>query len=290
MDHTPFLVTPGTKIRLKDFDPADTGTYRSERAAERTLTRDLHTLRHLQNVLFAQHRYGLLVILQGMDAAGKDGIIRHVISGGNPNWFTTKSFKAPSREELRHDFLWRCWHALPERGTIAFFNRSHYEETVVVRVHPELLTFQSLPPETTGPKLWKERYRSINDMERHLTNNGFLVLKFFLHISKAEQKKRFTKRIAKREKNWKFSLEDIKKRAQWKTYMRVYEDVFEHTSTEYAPWQIVPADHKWFARALITNAIVEQLKALNLEYPTINRENRNDFLEAKVLLKSEKGK
>ncbi|MGI8784609.1 MAG: polyphosphate kinase 2 family protein [Acidobacteriota bacterium] len=287
MKHDHFVVQPGKKIRLKDHDPAFTGSYKNKAQATATLRKNIERLSKYQDKLYAQDTYALLVILQAMDAAGKDGAIRHVMSGVNPQGTQVFSFKTPSTEELDHDFLWRTTKALPERGRIGIFNRSYYEEVLIVRVHPEILSSQRLPPEVSGKSIWKRRFEDINQFEKHLVNSGTVVLKFFLHLSKEEQKRRFLARINTPEKNWKFSLSDAKERAHWDEYMDAFEDVFNHTSTEWAPWHIIPADHKWFTRTVVADLIIEKLKSLKLRYPVISAEHRQGLLEAKQLLESE---
>jgi PPK2 family polyphosphate:nucleotide phosphotransferase len=222
-----------------------------------------------------------------MDAAGKDGTIKHVMSGVNPQGCQVFSFKAPSSEELDHDYLWRCFRALPERGRIGIFNRSYYEEVLIARVHPEILAGQQLPESLKDKQIWNRRFEEINNFEKYLVNNGIIVLKFFLNVSKQAQKKRFLERIDLPEKNWKFSAGDAKERAFWDDYMNAYEDMFNHTSTEWAPWHIIPADHKWFTRLAVATVITNQLKSLNLKYPTVNEAHKKDLVEAKALLEAE---
>ena len=282
----PFRITDGTKFRLKKRDPADTLDFEADERprAEEALAQGVELLRHLQDKLYAQDRWSVLIIFQAMDAAGKDGAIKNVMSGVNPQGCEVSSFKAPSAEELDHDFLWRCAKRLPERGRIGIFNRSYYEETLVVRVHPEYLAGQKLPEKTKPKDLWKQRYKTISNFERHLTHNGTLVLKFFLHISKEEQRQRFLKRIEDPEKNWKFSLKDIEERQHWDEYMNAYEDTIRNTASKYAPWYVVPADHKWFTRLVVASAIVQNLNALDLEYPSLNKEEMKELETAKQAL------
>jgi PPK2 family polyphosphate:nucleotide phosphotransferase len=287
MDHEPFIVPPGKKIRLKDYDPGYTGKFKGKNEALEKLQEDVEQLSKYQDVLYAQNTYALLIILQAMDAAGKDGTIRHVMSGVNPQGCQVFSFKSPSAEELDHDYLWRSKKALPERGRIGIFNRSYYEEVLVVRVHPEILNLQQLPPEAKEKNIWKRRFQDINDFERYLHNNGIITLKFFLNVSHEEQKRRFLKRIMTPEKNWKFSLSDAKERGFWHEYMAAYEDMFNHTSTEHAPWHIIPADHKWFTRAAVADVIISKLKSLKLSYPTVSEEHRQNLLKAKEMLENE---
>ena len=289
MNHEHFIVPPGKKIRLKDYDPGFTAHYQNKDEASAKLRKDIERLAKYQDVLYAQNTYALLVVLQAMDTAGKDGIIRHVMSGVNPQGTQVHSFKTPSAEELDHDFLWRNMRALPERGGIGIFNRSYYEEVLIVRVHPEILDLQKLPPALKGKNIWKQRFDEINNFEKYLVRNGIVVLKFFLNLSKEEQKRRLLARINTPEKNWKFSLTDAKERAHWDDYMMAFEDAFNHTSTEHAPWHIVPADHKWFTRTVVADIIVEKLKALKLRYPAISKEHRQHLLKAKKLLENEPG-
>ncbi|MGH9943250.1 MAG: polyphosphate kinase 2 family protein [Pyrinomonadaceae bacterium] len=287
MNHEPFLVPPGKKIRLKDYDPAFTGKYKEKSEAQTKLKEDIGRLAEYQDMLYAQNNHALLIVLQAMDAAGKDGTIRHVMSGVNPQGTQVFSFKTPSAEELDHDFLWRSMKALPERGRIGIFNRSYYEEVLIVRVHPEILNFQQLPAEIKDKQIWKRRFEDINNFEQYLVRNGVHVLKFFLHVSKAEQKRRFLARIDTPAKNWKFSLGDAKERGHWDDYMDAYEDAFNHTSTEHAPWHIIPADHKWFTRAAVADIIITKLKSLDLSYPVVSAEHRTNLLQAKEVLENE---
>ena len=282
----PYRITDGTKFRLKKMDPAETLDFAADEKprAEDELTQGVELLRHLQDKLYAQDRWSVLIIFQAMDAAGKDGAIKNVMSGVNPQGCEVSSFKAPSAEELDHDFLWRCAKRLPERGRIGIFNRSYYEETLVVRVHPEYLAGQKLPEKIKPKDLWKQRYKTISNFERHLTHNGILVLKFFLHISKEEQRQRFLKRIEDPDKNWKFSLKDVEERQHWDEYMDAYEDTIRNTASNYAPWYVVPADHKWFTRLVVASAIVKNLNALNLEYPSLNEEELKELETAKQAL------
>ena len=286
MNHDHFIVPPGKKIQLKDYDPGFTGEFKHKEDALSDLREDVVRLAELQDILYAQDTYALLIIFQAMDAAGKDGVIKYVMSGVNPQGCQVFSFRGPSAEELDHDYLWRTMKALPERGRIGIFNRSYYEEVLVVRVHPEILGAQRLPPEGKE-NIWKKRFEEINDFERYLVRNGIIVLKFFLHVSKEEQKRRFLKRIMTPEKNWKFSLNDVKERACWDHYMEAFEDAFNHTSTEWAPWHIIPADHKWFTRAAVADIIVAKLKSLDLSYPVLTEEHRQDLLTAKEILDNE---
>ena len=287
MRHDHFIVRPGTAIRLTDYDPGFTGSYKTKKEASAKLRKDVKRLAKYQDVLYAQNTYALLVMLQAMDTAGKDGTIRHVMSGVNPQGTQVHSFKAPSAAELDHDFLWRSMKALPERGGIGIFNRSYYEEVLVVRVHKEILDLQRLPPSAKGEGTWKHRFDEINYFEKYLVRNGIVVLKFFLNLSKEEQKRRLLARINTPEKNWKFSLADAKERAYWDDYMNAFEDIFNHTSTEWAPWYIIPADNKWFTRTVVADVIIEKLKSLKLSYPAVSEEHRQHLLEAKELLENE---
>ncbi len=287
MKHKNFIVPSKKKIRLADYDPAYTGKYSDHEETDDKLQKDLGELWQLQNTLYAQDTYALLVIFQAMDAAGKDGAVKHVMSGVNPQGCQVFSFKAPSSEELDHDYMWRAMKALPERGRIGIFNRSYYEEALVVRVHPEILAAQRLPAkEKNKKKLWRKRFEDINNVERYLSRNGIVILKFFLNVSKEEQKKRFLERIDTQEKNWKFSAGDVKERAHWDEYMQAYEDVFNHTSTPWAPWYIIPADNKWFTRTAVADIIVSKLKSLDLKYPTLSKEKMEELLKAKEMLEN----
>ncbi|HEX8495254.1 MAG TPA: polyphosphate kinase 2 family protein [Pyrinomonadaceae bacterium] len=287
MNHDHFIVPPGKKIRLKDYDPNYTGNYETKDEALVKLQEDQRRLAKYQDVLYAQNQHSLLIIFQAMDAAGKDGAIEHVMSGVNPQGCQVFSFKQPSSEELDHDYLWRSSKALPERGRIGIFNRSYYEEVLIVRVHPEILNFQQLPLDLRDKNIWKRRFEEINNFEHYLTNNGIVVIKFFLNVSKEEQKRRFLKRIMTPEKNWKFSLGDAKERGHWDQYMEAYEDMFNHTSTKHAPWYIIPADHKWFTRAAVADVIISKLKSMKLSYPTVSEEHRQSLLKAKEMLENE---
>jgi PPK2 family polyphosphate:nucleotide phosphotransferase len=287
MNHEHFIVPPDKKIRLKDYDPGFTANYETKDEALVKLQQDVGRLAKYQDVLYAQNTHALLIIFQAMDAAGKDGAIEHVMSGVNPQGCQVFSFKQPSSEELDHDYLWRSSKALPERGRIGIFNRSYYEEVLIVRVHPEILNLQQLPAEARDKSIWKRRFEEMNNFEHYLVNNGIVVLKFFLHVSKEEQKRRFLKRIVTPEKNWKFSLGDAKERGFWDQYMDAYEDMFNHTSTKHAPWYIIPADHKWFTRAAVADVIIDKLKSLKLSYPTVSEEHRQELLKAKEVLENE---
>ncbi len=287
---TPFRITDDRDFRLKHIDPGETlglGSEDKPRAKE-ALAMGVEALAQLQDMLYAQDRWAVLLIFQAMDAAGKDGTIKHVMSGVNPQGCQVYSFKAPSSEELDHDFLWRCMKYVPQRGRIGIFNRSYYEETLVVRVHPELLERQTLPPELVTKDIWKERFRDIRNFERYLTHNGVVILKFFLHVSKGEQKRRFLERLEKPEKNWKFSADDIKERAFWDDYMVAYEDMIRHTASPEAPWYVVPADNKWFTRIAVAAAVIETLDALNLRYPKVSKEKLKELAAARQVLIGDK--
>jgi PPK2 family polyphosphate:nucleotide phosphotransferase len=287
MNHDHFLVPPGKKISLKDYDPDYTGEFENKEQAETKLREDVLRLASYQDVLYAQNTYSLLIIFQAMDASGKDSTIKHVMSGVDPQGCQVFSFKSPSAEELDHDYLWRSMKSLPERGRIGIFNRSYYEEVLVVRVHPEILASQQLPPERKTENIWRRRFEEINHFERYLTHNGIVILKFFLNVSKEKQRSRFLKRINTPEKNWKFSLNDVKERRFWDDYMAAYEDMFNHTSTEEAPWYIIPADNKWFMRTAVADVIITKLASLNLSYPTVSEEHRQNLLKAKEILEQE---
>ena len=284
MNYDRLLVPAGKTIKLKDYDPAYTGKFPAKEDAAEKLQSDIVKLAALQEVLYAQNTYALLLVFQAMDAAGKDGVIKHVMSGVNPQGCQVVSFKTPSAEELAHDYLWRSMKQVPERGRIGIFNRSYYEEALVVRVHPEILANQKIPRALVGKDIWKERFEQINAFEKYLTRNGTVILKFFLNVSNKEQKKRFLERIDTPEKNWKFSSADVRERAFWKDYMKAYEDVFSNTSTEWAPWHIIPADRKWFTRTAVADIIVRTLDSLNLKYPTLDAEHLKGLKEARTIL------
>ena len=282
----PFRVTDGTGFRLKDIDPGDTLDLASEDKprAKEALATGIEVLAELQDMLYAQDRWAVLLVFQAMDAAGKDGTIKHVMSGVNPQGCQVYSFKAPSAEDLDHDFLWRCMKYVPERGRIGIFNRSYYEETLVVRVHREFLEKETLPPELVTKDIWTERFQDIRSFERYLTRNGVVIRKFFLHVSKKEQKRRFLERLEDPEKNWKFSANDIKERAFWNDYMKAYEDMIRDTATKNAPWYVVPADNKWFTRIVVAAAVIEALDALDLHYPKVSKEKLKELTAAKRAL------
>jgi PPK2 family polyphosphate:nucleotide phosphotransferase len=279
-----YCVSDGGKFRLKDFDPAETHGVKSEKHAENVLEHSAALASQMQEKLYAQDRWALLLIFQGMDAAGKDGSIKHVMSGVNPQGCDVFSFKAPTHEELDHDYLWRCHRVMPERGKIGIFNRSYYEEMLVVRVHPGLLDGERLPERSITKHIWRERYEDIKAFERYLTRNGVVIRKFFLHISKKEQKKRFLERLEDSKKNWKFSMGDIKERGFWKDYMEAYEEMVQNTATKYAPWYVIPADNKWFSRVVIAAAIVEALHDLDLAFPDVDKKKKKELEEIKEAL------
>ena len=280
MNQEPFLVPSGKKIALKDYDTEFTGRFSDKSEATEKLVKDVAALEELQDLLYAQGRTSLLIVLQAMDAAGKDSVVKHVMSGVNPQGVTVTSFKSPSSLELDHDFLWRHVLALPRRGMIGIFNRSYYEEALVVRVHPEFLANERLPKDETSGNIWKHRFEDINNFERYLSRNGTAVVKFFLHVSQKEQRKRFLARLQDPEKHWKFSSADLKERARWKEYMEAYEDVISNTSTEWAPWYVIPADHKWFTRAAVADILVQTMKDLKLSVPEVSEEKEKEFAEA----------
>ncbi len=282
----PFRVTDGKDFRLKDFDPDDTldlGSQDKPRAKE-ALVMGVEALAQLQDMLYAQDSWAVLLIFQAMDAAGKDSTIKHVMSGVNPQGCEVTSFKAPSPEDLDHDYLWRCAKHLPARGRIGIFNRSYYEETLVVRVHSEMLERQKIPSELIAKDIWKERFKDIRGFERYLTRNGVVIRKFFLHVSKKEQRRRFLERLENPEKNWKFSASDLKEREFWDDYMEAYEDMIRHTATEDAPWYVVPADNKWFTRVVVAAAVVSTLGSLDLAYPKVGPEKLKALAAARRAL------
>jgi PPK2 family polyphosphate:nucleotide phosphotransferase len=281
-----FRIDNGKSFRLKSVDPADTGKLTKEEAAAE-LERGIESLRGMQEKLYAQDRWAILLIFQAMDAAGKDSTIKHVMSGINPQGCEVYSFKTPSAEELDHDFLWRTTRHLPERGRIGIFNRSYYEEMLIVRVHRQLLERQKLPPRLVTEHIWKERFEDVNAFERYLTRNGVVIRKFFLHVSKEEQKKRFLQRIDNPDKNWKFTMDDVRERAYWDEYMAAYEEMIRHTATDHAPWYVVPADNKWFTRLVVSAAIIDALDELDLAFPKIDEENRQKLAEARAMLEGE---
>jgi PPK2 family polyphosphate:nucleotide phosphotransferase len=285
----PYRIARGASFRLKDFDPDDTGGLKDEDKprAQEALQAGREALAQLQGMLYADNRWSVLLIFQAMDAAGKDGAIKHVMSGVDPHGVQVYSFKQPSAEELDHDWLWRCWRALPERGRIGIFNRSYYEEVLIVKVHPEILASQKLPKTLVGKDIWDERYRSIRDMERHLARNGTLILKFFLNMAKGEQKKQFLQRVDDPAKNWKFAAADVRERAHWNAYMAAYESMIRETAAPHAPWYVVPADSKWYTRIVVAAAIVDALVSLDLTYPKLDKSKRAELAAAKEALLTE---
>jgi PPK2 family polyphosphate:nucleotide phosphotransferase len=284
----PYCITDGQDFRLKNVDPSDTRPLKPEdkARAKETLQTGIETLAKLQDMLYAQDSWAVLLIFQAMDAAGKDGAIKHVMSGINPQGCQVASFKAPSAEEQDHDYLWRCQKRLPERGHIGIFNRSYYEEVLVVRVHPELLDKQKLPSTLVSKKIWDQRFEDICAFERYLTRNGIAIRKFFLHISHAEQKRRFLERLDTPEKNWKFSAADIAERRYWREYMAAYQDMIRATATPWAPWYVVPADHKWFTRAVVAGAVIDALASLDLRYPEVDKGQRAELAAARQALRA----
>src|SRR5215207_3231806 len=283
-----FRVKPDTNVDLKDHPTDFTADYTDKEEAKKDLEENVQKLRGLQDVLYAQDQQALLIIFQAMDAAGKDGAIEHVMSGVNPQGVSVVSFKQPSDEELSHDFLWRCAKNLPERGRIGIFNRSHYEEVLVVRVHPQILESQHLPEAVRSDKqIWKKRFEQTRNFESNLAANGTHILKFFLNVSKKEQKKRFLSRIEETDKNWKFSMGDVKERGFWDDYMKAYADAIGNTSTRHAPWYIIPADKKWFTRLAVSEVIVQKLESMNLRYPEVSEAHKAELAEAKKMLEGE---
>ena len=284
----PFCITNGEKFRLKDFDPADTRGIRSKKQAEDLLDERVGLLSHMQEKLYAQDRWALLLIFQAMDAAGKDGAIKHVMSGVNPQGCDVFSFKSPSNEELNHDYLWRTHKCIPERGKIGIFNRSYYEEVLVVRVHPPFLRAQKLPDRLITKHIWEERYEDINAYERYLTRNGVVIRKFFLHVSKEEQKKRFLERLEDSKKNWKFSMADVQERSFWKDYQEAYEEMIQQTATKHAPWHVIPADNKWFTRLAVGSAIIDALEGLDLAFPDVEKSKKKELEAVRASLLAQK--
>lgn len=283
-----YRIADNGKFRLADISPDDTWKIKSKDHAQEWLEKGTARLSELQDKLYAQDQWALLLIFQAMDAAGKDGTIKHVMSGVNPQGCQVFSFKAPSAEELDHDFMWRTTRRLPERGRIGIFNRSYYEEVLIVRVHPELLARQKLPPALVTKDIWRERFEDINAFERHLTRNGVIVRKFFLHVSKQEQRERFLSRLEEPGKQWKFSLDDVRERQKWGAYMRAYQDMIRHTATDCAPWHVVPADHKWFTRVVVAEVIVDALESLDLAYPKVGPAKRKELAAARTALRINK--
>jgi PPK2 family polyphosphate:nucleotide phosphotransferase len=284
----PFCVTNGNKFRLKDFKPGETRGVKSKSHAEKLLAESSAAASEMQERLYAQDRWGLLLIFQGMDAAGKDGAVKHVMSGVNPQGCDVFSFKAPTVDELDHDFLWRCHKVVPERGKIGIFNRSYYEEVLVVRVHPAVLAGQKLPEKLITKHIWDQRFEDINSFERYLARNGVMIRKFFLHISKEEQRQRFLARLDDSKKNWKFSMDDIKERKFWDDYHEAFEEMIQNTATKRAPWYVIPADNKWYARLVVASAIIEALDELDLEFPDVDEKKKKELEAIEDALEKEK--
>ncbi|MFI5372441.1 MAG: polyphosphate kinase 2 family protein [Candidatus Eisenbacteria bacterium] len=281
-----YRVDDGRGFRLDDVSPGDTAWLKSEQKplAKQVLQEGIEALADLQEMLYAQDRWAVLLIFQAMDAAGKDGAIKHVMSGVNPQGCQVYSFKSPTSEDLDHEFMWRCMKCLPERGRIGIFNRSYYEETLVVRIHPELLAKEKLPPKLVSKRIWDERYEDIRDIERYLSRNGVIIRKFFLHVSKKEQLKRFLSRLDEPAKNWKFSVADAAEREHWRDYMKAYQDTIRHTSTRHAPWYVVPADNKWFTRIVVASAVIDAMASLDLSFPKVNAAKRRELAAVKARL------
>ena len=284
----PYRVTKGDKFRLKDYDTNETGEVKDQEHGQKIIDHRAGLLSNLQEKLYAQDHWALLLVLQGMDAAGKDGVIKHVMSGVNPEGCDVHSFKVPSTEELNHDYLWRAHRYVPERGKIGIFNRSHYEEVLVVRVHPTLLQAQKLPDSLITKHIWEQRYEDINAFEQYLTHNGVVIRKFFLHISKKEQKKRFLERLDDSKKNWKFSMADVKERGYWKDYQEAYEEMIQATATKHAPWYVVPADNKWYTQLIVASAIITTLEELDLSFPDVDKEKKKELENVRDSLLHEK--
>jgi PPK2 family polyphosphate:nucleotide phosphotransferase len=281
-----YRVESGKHFRLKDFDPGDTGHWKSKEHAEEALLHGIARTAELQDMLYAQDNWAVLLIFQALDAAGKDGVIKHVMSGVNPQGCQVHSFKTPTETELQHDFLWRTSVDLPERGHIGIFNRSYYEEVLVVRVHADFLKNEKISPSLVTKKIWDERFDDIRSFEQHITRSGTVIRKFFLHLSKKEQKRRFLARLEEPEKNWKFSAADIHERKYWDDYQGAYEDMIRNTATADAPWYVVPADNKWFTRLVVSMVLVDTLESLNLSYPKVDPAKRKELEAAKKLLLS----
>jgi PPK2 family polyphosphate:nucleotide phosphotransferase len=280
----PYRVSKGEDFRLKDYDPQDTNGLKSKKHAKETLEHSKQLLSEFQEKLYAQDRWSLLLIFQAMDAAGKDGAVKHVMSGINPQGCDVTSFKSPSKEELDHEYLWRAHRVIPSRGKIGIFNRSYYEEVLVVRVHQDLLNAQQLPQELVSKHIWEERYDDINNFEKYLVRNGIIVMKFFLHLSKGEQKKRFLERLEMPDKNWKFSMADVKERGYWKDYQNAYEEMIQNTATKHAPWHVIPADNKWFTRLAVAGAIIHKLHSLDLQFPEVDDDKKKELAQIRKAL------
>ena len=283
-----YCVTKDEKFRLKDYDTSDTGDVKNKEQSQKIIDNRVGLLSNLQEKLYAQDRWALLLVLQGMDAAGKDGVIKHVMSGVNPQGCDVHAFKAPSSEELNHDYLWRAHRCIPERGMIGIFNRSYYEEALVVRVHPTLLQAEKLPDSLITKHIWEQRHEDINAFERYLTHNGVVIRKFFLNISKKEQKKRFLERLEDSKKNWKFSMADVKERGYWNDYQEAYEEVIQNTAAKHAPWYVVPADNKWYTQLIVASAIISTLEELDLSFPDVDKEKKKELESVRESLLHEK--
>nr|WKN36881.1 polyphosphate kinase 2 family protein [Tunicatimonas sp. TK19036] len=286
-----YMAPPGQPVNLSEWPPDDTGPFMHKSDTKAIRKENIQHLQELQDKLYALNRYSVLLTFQAMDAGGKDSTIKHVMSGVNPQGCQVFSFKKPSEQELEHDFLWRTYKALPERGRIGIFNRSYYEEVLIARVHPSIVVNQRIPgihsPEDITEEFWQQRYDSINEMEEHLVRNGTIVLKFFLHLSKEEQKQRFLKRIHRPDKNWKFTMSDIEERKYWDKYQEAFAQAITQTSTEAAPWYIIPADHKWFIRTMVSEIIVQKLESLNLHYPEVTPTQLKNIEKARVMLEDD---
>jgi len=284
----PFCITKGEKFRLKDWDPAATTGVKNKQHAQNILDAREGVLSRLQEKLYAQDRWALLVVLQALDAAGKDGVIKHVMSGVNPQGCDVHAFKSPSNEELNHDYLWRTQKCIPERGKIGIFNRSYYEEVLVVRVHPTLLRAERLPDELITKHIWDQRYEDINAYEEYLTRNGVMIRKFFLHVSKEEQKKRFLERLEDPKKNWKFAMADVNERGFWKDYQEAYEEMIQNTAAKHAPWFVIPSDNKWFTRLIVASAIIQALDELRLSFPDVDKAKKKELEAVRASLLAQK--
>ena len=288
IDPKRFRVKPGKPFSLASFDPADTAPFEAREGTRKILARSVHRLFELGDLLYAQNRWSVLFVFQAMDGAGKDSVIKHVLRGLDPKATQVYSFKTPSQEELKHDFMWRCLKSLPERGRIGIFNRSYYEEVLVSRVHPELLEQRQLPARHVTPDIWRHRFEDIRDIERYLTRNGTVIRKIYLNVSKAEQRRRFLMRLHNPEKRWKFSINDVNERLRWKEYMAAYEEAMRATSTDEAPWYVVPADNKWFTRVVVAAAVIDALASLDLAYPEVGPEKRRELLRVRRALLAER--
>jgi PPK2 family polyphosphate:nucleotide phosphotransferase len=283
-----YCVSQGEKFRLKDYETSDTGVVKNKEQSQRIIDNRAGLLTNLQEKLYAQDRWALLLIIQAMDAAGKDGVIKHVMSGVNPQGCDVHSFKTPSTEELNHDYLWRAHSRVPERGKIGIFNRSYYEEVLVVRVHPSILEMQKLPGPLITKHIWEQRYEDINAFEHYLASNGVMVRKFFLHVSKKEQKKRFLERLEDPKKNWKFSMADVKERGYWKDYQEAYEEMIKNTAKKHAPWYVIPADNKWYTQLIVASAIITALEEMDLSFPDVDKQKKRELESVRDSLLQEK--